>query len=414
MEAKRETNPSRKFDERAQKVKVMRSCVVALLLLTASTLRAQEGWKVIVNKPEPKEIFGWAQSPPSIPIQASLQRNGEVVVVGESVKRLFLTAQIFAGERLLDNVPLWDDGSHGDEKAKDGNFTSTYLPPQTGDFKLRVRAQADLVEGGKVLTREFWSEFVPFSVVAIPYPHITSPEPGSKTGAKVKIRARLLLQNKPFNQRDETLQAKVIAKSEGKTLSEATLSRSGSVLSGNLNLPRLGTYQLTVSVSVHRSGKKLVAESEPVEIQVTRPPWALLVVAIIAFVLYLLLPPKEPPLWYRHHIRVGETKVELNADKTETVSGISVTGFVDSPKVTVETPQGDSETLKEGESKLFRWREGDQPKEVRVRYEKAEPQRDKPGLFARFLPNTFARFLCLLIALAALGWWLYTWHQLKA
>lgn len=393
----------------------MRAIVVLLLILGVSSLWSQESFQVVITKPVQDELFGWAQSPPSVTIQASLQRDSETVTPEkeETFKRLFLTAQIFVNDRLVDTVPLWDDGTHGDEKAKDGIFTSQYRPNLAGEFKVRVRAQADLVQEGKTAVKEFWSPFVSFQVIAIPYPHIVFPEPGMKIGTKTRIRARLLLQGKPFEERDESLRARVVAKLSGQALVQTTLKRSGSLLIGSLNLPKIGTYQVVVSVSVVRQGKKLSAESEPVEIQASRPPLLLLIVTALLFVIYLLLPPKEPPLRYRHRVRVGQTEVELNPGEERNVNELKVKGAFDSNTLTVRTPQGEEKIFREQQTERLSWREGEERKEVIVQYIKAEPLRDKPPLLSRLLPTTFYRFISFLLVLLALGWWLYLWQQIR-
>jgi len=94
-----------------------------------SPLKAQE-WKVQITSPLPKSIFGWAQNAPEVRLKGELLKGDEKVVPKRSeVVRLFLTGQVFMGEKLIDTVPMWDDGSHGDEKSDDGTYTAIYRPP---------------------------------------------------------------------------------------------------------------------------------------------------------------------------------------------------------------------------------------------------------------------------------------------
>jgi hypothetical protein len=176
-----------------------------LVLLLVSPLKAQE-WKVQITSPLPNSIFGWAQNAPEISLKGEFLRGEEKIVPKQSeVARLFLTGQVFSGGKLIDTVPMWDDGTHGDEKGEDGTYTTLYRPPKVGEYQVRVRAQADIVREGKVFTREFWSDFVAFKVVPVPYARITQPEPGSEVRGKTAVRARLLLLDKPFDEPDETL-----------------------------------------------------------------------------------------------------------------------------------------------------------------------------------------------------------------
>ncbi|MFN4180447.1 MAG: choice-of-anchor X domain-containing protein [Armatimonadota bacterium] len=383
------------------------------LALSLSVAFAQEVWQVVIIQPKEGDLFGWAQDAPSITIQAALQRKGEVVSPNDVVKRLFLTAQVFSGDNLLDNVPLWDDGTHGDDKAKDGIFTSTYRPSQTGEFRLRVRAQADLVRDGKVVTKEFWSDFVPIQVVPIPYPHLISPEPGSKTKTTVNVRARLLMQNAPFEQPDETLQAKIVAQAEGKKVAEAPLRRRGSVLTGQISLPKRGDYHLLITVTVTQQGKTLQAQSEPVSIQAVRMPIFWLIISCILFAVYLLLPPKEPPLRYRHRVRIGSASISLEPGAEKTIEGIKVKGASEKPEVTVTMPDGKEQTLQEGKRQQLAWREGEERKEVAVHYERAEPLRKKPSFFARLFSLTIWRAVFLILALLSLAHGCHQFLQIR-
>lgn len=386
--------------------------ICCFLLSFLSVAFSQGNWQVVIIQPKQGEVFGWAQVSPSVAIQASLQLNDEIILPNETVKRLFLTAQVFSGERLLDNVPLWDDGTHSDEKASDGIFTSTYNPPQTGEFRLRVRAQADLVQGGKVVTKEFWSNFVPFQVVPVPYPRLVYPEPASKTRTKVRVRARLLVKNEPFEERDETLQALIIAQAEGKKVTEATPRRKGSILTGTIVLPKRGEYQLLVNVSVQRQGKTLQSQSEPVTIQAVRMPIFWLVAGCIFLLIYLILPPKEPPLRYRHRLTVGQSQVVLEPDEKKSIGGIELIGAIGKPEVEVQIPSK-RETLKEGAIQRFRWKEDDQYREIMVSYLRAEPLRDKPLLFTRLFPTTLWRIVFLALAVASLAYWWYQLQQIR-
>ncbi len=395
----------------------MRLGICCFLLSFMSVAFSQGNWQVAIIQPKQDEVFGWAQVSPSVTIQASLQLNDKITLPNEIVKRLFLTAQVFANNRLLDNVPLWDDGTHGDKKAKDGIFTSTYNPPQTGEFRLRVRAQADLVQNGKIVTKEFWSNFLTFKVLPIPYPKLVYPEPASKTRTTLSVRARLMVNNEPFEERDETLQARIIAQAEGKKVTEATLRRKGSVLTGTITLPKRGEYQLFVTVSVQRQGKTLQSQSELITIQAVRMPIFWLVVGCILAVIYLLLPPKEPPLRYRHHLRLrlghGQSQVVLEAGERKSVSEIEIVSAKDKSEVIVQTPDGSREILREQQNRQFSWLEGNQRRVVEVTYEKAEPLRSKPSFLSRLLPTTLWRAIFFALAVVSLVYWWYQLQQIR-
>jgi len=407
----------------------MRWLWVLLLGLTVQGAMGQE-WAVQVTTPKEGALFGWAQSAPEVAIRAELRRQGEKVVPKQGdVQRLFLTAQIFSGERLLDNVPLWDDGTHGDERGGDGVYAASYRPPQAGAFRLRVRAQADILSGNKTVTREFWSGFIPFRVIAIPYARLTQPEPGSEVRGKTTVRARLLLLDKPFDEPDETLQATLLVTGEGQKR-QIPLRRNGSLLASSVAFSKRGTYRLQVSVAVRRDGQSLQTQSEVTEIQVTMLTYTWLIIAIFLAIVFLLLPPREPPLRYCHRVRFGGQVLELEpgerkslreeakpeAEKAEPEAEVEVelVAEAEKPEILVRSTKGAQ--IRKGGGLLQQevsLREGERCRvgETELRYERAEPLRAPRRWWHRLLPNTVFRWLFSLCALGAFAYWLWQWWQ---
>jgi hypothetical protein len=360
-------------------------------------------WAVQVTTPKEGALFGWAQSAPEVAIRAELQRQGEKVVPKQGdVQRLFLTAQIFSGERLLDNVPLWDDGTHGDERSGDGVYAASYRPPQAGAFRLRVRAQADILSGNKTVTREFWSGFIPFRVIAIPYARLTQPEPGSEVRGKTTVRARLLLLDKPFDEPDETLQATLLVKGEGQKR-QIPLRRNGSLLASSVAFSKRGTYRLQVSVAVRRDGQSLQTQSEVTEIQVTMLTYTWLIIAVFLAIVFLLLPPREPPLRYRHRVLFGGQVHELEPGERKSLPEAELVAEAEKPEILVQSKKGAQIRLKE--------RKRCQVGEMELHYERAEPLRATRRWWHRLLPNTVFRWLFFLCALGAFVYWLWQWWQ---
>jgi hypothetical protein len=376
-------------------------------------------WAVQVTTPKEGALFGWAQSAPEVAIRAELQRQGEKVVPKQGdVQRLFLTAQIFSGERLLDNVPLWDDGTHGDERSGDGVYAASYRPPQAGAFRLRVRAQADILSGNKTVTREFWSGFLPFRVIAIPYARITQPEPGSEVRGKTAVRARLLLLDKPFDEPDETLQATLLVTGEGQKR-QIPLRRKGSLLTSSVTFSKRGTYRLQVSVAVQRDGQSLQTQSEVTEIQVTMLTYTWLIIAIFLAIIFLLLPPRESPLRYRHHVRFGGQVHELEPGERKSLPEAELVAEAEKPEIRVRSTKGaqirKGGGLPQQEVSLWEgercWVETELHGEKELRYERAKPLRAPRRWWHRLLPNTVFRLPFFLCALGAFVYWLWQWWQ---
>jgi len=391
----------------------MRWLWVLLLGLTVQGVMGQE-WAVQVTTPKEGALFGWAQSAPEVAIRAELRRQGERVVAKQGdVQRLFLTAQIFSGERLLDNVPLWDDGTHGDERSGDGVYAASYRPPQAGAFRLRVRAQADILSGNKTVTREFWSGFLPFRVIAIPYARITQPEPGSEVRGKTAVRARLLLLDKPFDEPDETLQATLLVTGEGQKR-QIPLRRNGSLLTSSVAFSKRGTYRLQVSVEVRRDGQSLQTQSEVTEIQVTMLTYTWLIIAIFLAIIFLLLPPRESPLRYRHRVLFGGQVHELEPGERKSLPEAELVAEAEKPEIRVRSTKG-AQIRKGGglpQQEVPLWKgERCRVGETELHYERAEPLRATRQWWHRLLPNTVFRLPFFLCALGAFVYWLWQWWQ---
>ncbi len=391
-----------------------------MVLLLVSPLKAQE-WKVQITSPLPNSIFSWAQNAPEISLKGEFLKGEEKIVPKQSeVARLFLTGQVFSGGKLIDTVPMWDDGTHGDEKGEDGTYTTLYRPPKVGEYQVRVRAQADIVREGKVFTREFWSDFVAFKVVPVPYARITQPEPGSEVRGKTAVRARLLLLDKPFDEPDETLQATLLVTGEGQK-QQIPLRRKGSLLTSSVAFSKRGTYRLQVSVAVRRDGQSLQTQSEVTEIQVTMLTYTWLIIAIFLAIVFLLLPPREPPLRYRHRVRFGGQVHELEPGERKSLpeeakpeAEVELVAEAEKPEIRVRSTKG-AQIRKGGglPQQEVPLREGERCRvgETELHYERAELLRAPRRWWHRLLPNTVFRWLFFLCALGAFAYWLWQWWQ---
>jgi hypothetical protein len=278
---------------------------------------------------------------------------------------------------------------------------------------LRVRAQADILSGNKTVTREFWSGFLPFRVIAIPYARLTQPEPGSEVRGKTTVRARLLLLDKPFDEPDETLQATLLVKGEGQKR-QIPLRRNGSLLASSVAFSKRGTYRLQVSVAVRRDGQSLQTQSEVTEIQVTMLTYTWLIIAIFLAIVFLLLPPREPPLRYRHRVRFGGQVHELEPGERKSLPEAELVAEAEKPEILVRSTKGAQ--IRKGGGLLQQevpLREGERCRvgEMELHYERAEPLRAPRRWWHRLLPNTVFRLPFFLCALGAFVYWLWQWWQ---
>ena len=388
----------------------------AALLGTLAVCSAQE-WRVVVHAPSARSLHSWAQDAPTIQLQAALQRAGETVISGQGeTAQLFLTAQVYENGALVDRVTMWDDGTHGDAQASDGTYTALYRPPRPANYRVRIRAQVELQREGNAAKREFWSDFVPFEAVVIPYARLTQPEPGSTIPARTTARARLLLGESPYLGQDPTLTALLRIEGEG-WQQEVPMRRSESLLTASVELPKRGAYRLTTIVRVQRNGHTLQSQSEVVQVEAVTLSYFWLYVAIGLALVYLLLPPRQPPLRYRHTLRLANQTHRLEPGQTLTVGGLELRASDAEPKVVARVAAGSTialrkagETLRQTELAL---KEGEQclADAETLRYERAEPIRANAPLWSRLTPATPLRAITLLGALGALGYWWQLWRQ---
>ncbi|MGQ9657553.1 MAG: choice-of-anchor X domain-containing protein [Fimbriimonadales bacterium] len=387
-----------------------------LLLGALGGLSAQE-WRVVVRAPTAQSSHSWAQQAPMIPLQAALQKAGTTVAAGQSeIGQLFLTAQVYANDTLVDRVTMWDDGTHGDEQAGDGVYTVLYRPPRPENYRVRMRAQAEFRRDGKLVKREFWSDFVPFEVLVIPYARLMQPEPGSTIPAQSTARARLLLGESPYTGQDDTLAALLRLEGDG-WQREVPMRRSETLLTAPLNLPKSGAYRLTAIVRVQRGGQTLQSQSESVQVEATTLSYFWLGVGSALLFIYLLLPLRQPPLRYRHILRFGNETHHLEPGQSLTVRGIQLHASNSTREVTLRTTSGSGATLRKGGQSVrlpeVVLQEGEQclAETETIRYQRAEPIRATAPLWSRLLPTTPMRALFLLAGVGALGYWWYLWQQ---
>lgn len=279
--------------------KALTAIAAALATCVGGGHAQPERAQVRVRLPAPGAVFGWGADAPLLRFEATLERNGGPA----RGPRVFLTGNVREGERRVDGVLLYDDGTHGDERAGDGVFTGTYRPQRPGSYSLQVRAQWEAPGAG---SREAWSDRVPFHVEAIPYARIQVPEPGARVGNPTAVQARLLLEGRPYEQRDPTLRAQAWSapRREGGPPSGPPLSRRGALLTGRVAFDGRGERLVSVAVSVERRGTRLTATPDTVRVEVVRPPIGLLVLGAFLLALYLALPGRRPTPLYRHTLRL--------------------------------------------------------------------------------------------------------------
>lgn len=277
--------------------------------------------EAVTLSPADNAVIGWGRSTPAIQITAALQSDKQPALQ----PRQYMTAILKDGKgKLVDRVSLYDDGSHSDQKAGDGIFTAVYYPSAPGNFLLQARAQWQ--DGGR--SREAWSKDSEFKVEYVPYPHIVYPEPGGQVGMSAKLRARLLLNGKPYEEEDSSLKAKAWTVASGNAGGEVqsadTVTRRGSLLETPIQFSERGKHTVQVTITVNRGGMTLQSEPATCEVDVATPPMNLLWLGVALLIVYLI-PQKPGVSLYTHKLEVRDrdtgrwTSIEVKPDALEIV-----------------------------------------------------------------------------------------------
>ena len=195
------------------------------------------------------------------------------------------------------------------------------------------------------------------------------------------------------------------------------MRRSESLLTASVELPKRGAYRLTAIVRVVRNGQALQSQSEVVQVEAVTLSYFWLYVAIGLAIVYLLLPPRQPPLSYRHTLRFANQTHRLEPGQTLTVGGLELRASDAEPKVVARVAAGSTIALRKAGEPLrqteLALKEGEQclADAETLRYERAEPIRADAPLWSRLTPATPLRAITLLGALCALVYWLRLWQQ---
>ncbi|MCW5935239.1 MAG: hypothetical protein KIT45_13240 [Fimbriimonadia bacterium] len=278
--------------------------------------------EAVTLSPADNAVIGWGRSTPGIQITAALQSEKQPTLK----PRQFMTA-ILKDEKgkLVDRVSLYDDGSHSDQKEDDGIFTAVYYPSAPGSLFLQARAQWQ--DGAR--SREAWSQDSEFKVEYVPYPHIVYPEPGGQVGMSAKLRARLLLNGKPYEEEDSSLKAKAwtvaSGNAGGEVQSAETVARRGSLLETPIQFSERGDHTVHVTVTVERGGMILQSEPASSEVDVAMPPTTLLWLGMALIIAYFI-PQKPGVSLYTHELEARDadtgqmtTKIEVKPNVLENV-----------------------------------------------------------------------------------------------
>ena len=267
-----------------------------------------------IISPRHGDVYAWGRVAPTIRIEVRAAPSSATV-------RHYVTANVFAQDgRLIDRVPLYDDGTHNDTVTNDGTFISTYIPSEPGIFQVKAR-----LEQQDTLLRsrsEKWSDTVTFSVEQVPYVQIVWPKPNSRVTSHSKLSCMLLVGSEKRTYAPTRDEVRVRCWSEP-AASIVVPEKPSSEFSVRIEFPRPGKYQLFVSAQTLRNGRWIESEPYNMWVNVTTVSWRWFYLSALLLLLALLVPGKKVTL-YRHELRIvtpdGEQKVEIKPNKLASVS----------------------------------------------------------------------------------------------
>ncbi len=390
--------------------------VFMLWCLLSGSLDAQNVSGLVITYPQAGQVFAWGQNAPNIRIEAQVS-----LATGHA--RPFVTANVLSPSgQVLDRVPLFDDGTHGDDTANDGRFANTYRPLQAGTYLLKARLQfTDTTTG---ISMERWSDSVSFVVKQVPYCRIVSPSPGQTVANRIAVTATLLIgaEGSPYRPTaGEQLRIRAWAEPRAET---TVPERVGERFKASFALPRAGQYRLYVAVQSLQNGQWVESEADAVTVSATSRSYQPLYVSGLLVLLYFLLLGRQVRL-YRHRLQITgrETKpIDLTVDpkRLETVT-LTVGGADCDVKVPSASGKLFTIIAKPGEARLTVRVEGDPPQEeqlypdasltdvsgkVRLSYNSCESVNTIH--YPRYTPSTRAKQAVLGLVILSVVWFVYS------
>ncbi len=395
-------------------VRALRTSIVGLMLwlLSVSGLEAQQTSHAMIASPQAGQVFAWGRNAPEVRIESHTQ-------LAPTHERAFVTVNILSPNgQVIDRVPLFDDGTHGDNTPEDGRYVNSYRPPRAGEYVLKARMQFTDTTTGTSLER--WSEPISISVKQVPYCRIVSPSPGEKVANRAAVTAALLIGSdgspyRPAN--SERLRIRAWAEPGA----DADIpERVGERFKCTFSLPRAGQYRLHIAVQSLQNGQWVESEADAVTVNATARNYLPLVVfGILAFI-YPWLPRRLVTL-YRHHLRVSRSGEDLAAVIIDPELLKTVTRTVGGPDCDVKLRDVSEELFtiiaSPGEESVTVRVEGDTSavqslrlqdkitaasKDFRLTYCDREPLNRIPR--PRLEPSTWVRWLVLVLAILSIVW----------
>lgn len=199
----------------------------------------------------------------SVTLCAEARRNGQRLR-GKSVH---LTAVVTLPIGQEHKEPLYDNGTHGDPTAGDGQYTAAFRRTQeTGQHNARVKA---CVAGS-----DFWSDRdYAFTVIPVPEVHILSPAPAARcqVGEKRVVKLCLKMEGRRLSDAEVLAKIQVHAFTQTPDAAKNAIELSGprgGMYEGHLRPGTPGAPQIHVGARGHYHGVTF-EDSEMVQIYVT-------------------------------------------------------------------------------------------------------------------------------------------------
>ncbi|MDM7460186.1 MAG: hypothetical protein P3X24_000815 [bacterium] len=361
--------------------------------------------------PRPAQIFGWGRQSPAVRLEAR-------AVLSAPANRVFISAIISdAKGTVIDRVPLYDDGTHGDTQAADLLFTEIYTPRREGVFQVRFKIEWE--RDGQRRTR--FSEPRAFEVVRVPYARFVSKlaQERLSVGSVVDTQVALLVGNDdPYRGSLDAVTLRVASYPASVAEPPKTLTTRPTV---RYQFDQPGEYQLSVQALTTYKGQQIATEPDTLTVVYNCASLMWLVWGIAAMLAGLLLPSKKTPV-YEHEF-VEEDR-QYGTRRTLTITDSDPSCEIRSDSIKLEYIQGseqvllasgtlttaDGETLTAGErlspSEQYRL-----PSGKTLKFTEAYPIGSQ-SLAPRWVPNTFPKLILVAVGVGLSVWYFVLQNRL--
>jgi len=397
--------------------------VVSLWVILVNAQGEENPIEVIA--PRPSAVYGWGRQAPTVQLKVRAR-------FAEPTRRVFVTAILYShrGE-LIQRVPLRDDGQFGDAVADDRVFVGEYIPHAPQIYRIRFKMEWQY----NGISKQHYSPFHSFEVVRVPYARFRDKLKQSQAHVGAATRQTVVLLIGDSEKRYTGSMDGIVIQAYAEPKAHVELSEPPAPENSiTYRFEKPGHYTLYVRTVLNYKGQQIATEPDMMSVAYTQPSRWLLYAPLIALLAFILLPPRQIPL-YRHFLSLRDRRLDLTYE-VEVAGDESISIGPQGSDHPILGYEGEAIELqaRPGEDRVFliagELRNATGTQEVVplnsplmpeqeyligniavLEYKEVLRNGSKRG--SRLMPNTVLKMLALAVALLVAALYFYQQHQLQ-